>query len=121
MIILNHELKELRRGDIKAGIQFLAQSATSWAMIRYKFWFSKIACTSCIRAVYNHKASGTMKAVFASVLSLLIIGVLFVALSPNDVSQSTSVAGVAGTELQDLVNLFCSRACLNPLLFGMSG
>merc|ERR1712166_1060493 len=46
---------------------------------------------------------GTMKAVFASVLSLLIIGVLFVALSPDDVSQSTSVAGVAGTELQDLV------------------
>jgi hypothetical protein len=78
-------------------------------------------------SVHNHKAvsvaspKDTMKAVFASVLSLLIIGVLFVALSPNDVSQSTSVAGVAGTELQDLVNLFCSRACLNPLLFGMSG
>merc|ERR1711865_433756 len=49
------------------------------------------------------ETQGTMKAVFASVLSLLIIGVLFVALSPDDVSQSTSVAGVAGTELQDLV------------------
>merc|ERR1711865_1077519 len=49
------------------------------------------------------ETQGTMKAVFASVLSLLIIGVLFVALSPDDVSQSTSVAGVAATELQDLV------------------